>query len=83
MRRQLVRMAGRGQIDPVALADGEAEIDHFRFARPGVPVEHAASGSAAALDWATDGAETGDPDELESLDDSGEDADYPQEFTPE
>ncbi|NOY94152.1 MAG: hypothetical protein GXP55_23475 [Deltaproteobacteria bacterium] len=83
MRRQLVRMAGRGQIDAVALADGESEIGHFRFARPGVPVEHEASGRAAALDWATDGAAMGDPDELESSDDPAEDAEYPQEFAPE
>jgi membrane peptidoglycan carboxypeptidase len=77
MRRQLARLADRGQLDQVALADGLAEIEQFRFARPGVPVPHVAAGGAAPLGWSTEA------DEPDDLGDDTADPDYAQDFDSE
>jgi len=54
MRRLLVRMAERGRIDQVALADSMSELESFQFARPGEPLVHIAVGGYAPLSWTTE-----------------------------
>lgn len=58
MRSRIARfiehLGSRGRFDSVAVADGLAELEQFRFARPGEPaVSWPARGGAAALPFAT------------------------------